>query len=74
MILTLLEALDLALDDPKMRALIKSVARKFWDCITDDPVYDAKLQTDEKTLVTPDLTDEQRQDILKDINGNGPKT
>lgn len=74
MILIFFEALDQALEDPKMRALVVSVSRKLWDAFTTDPVYNSKLETDEKTLATPDLSDAERQTVLKDIDGNGPQT
>lgn len=73
MILVFFEALDAALEDPKMRALVVSVCRKLWDAFNNDPLYDAKIETDEKTLSAPDLTVEERQNVLKDITSSHPK-
>ena len=74
MILIFFEALDVALDDPKMRALVVSVCRKLWDAFSNDPVYDAKVDTDVKTLATPGLSDEERQKIVQDIASAHPKS
>lgn len=73
MILMFFEALDAALEDPKMRALVVSVTRKLWDAFNNDPVYDSKLAVDEQTLATAGLTDQERQSVLQDIAASHPK-
>ena len=63
-----LAALDKVADDPNVRALIRSIARKCWDAMTNDPVRDAKIDVDVSALAAPDLTVEGRQAIVKDLN------
>lgn len=66
--------LDGALDNAETRKLIVSVCRKLWDAFTNDPKYDAQLEVNERTLATPDLTTEERQNVLKDISNSHPHT
>jgi hypothetical protein len=74
MILIFFEALDAALEDPKMRALVVSVTRKLWDAFNNDPAYESNLEVQEKTLSAADSTVKEKQDALQAIADSHPKT
>jgi hypothetical protein len=72
-VLTLfLQALDKTVDDPNVRQLIRSIGRKCWDSFTTDPVYNAKVEVLDDTLGTADLSMEERQKLVDQINTAHP--
>jgi hypothetical protein len=68
-----LKALDMALDDPTLRALVRSVAHKIWDSVTEDPDFNSKLEVLNKSLGDPNVTQKERKNVLQQINELHPK-